>query len=90
MNADDPDAAQHWRELSPRQLEHELYLASSEWRMKRKLVLERCHYVCEGCGMQRACEVHHRLYRYWKREMLFDLVGLCAGCHARLHGKERA
>ena len=79
----DPDAVQHWRKSakSARQIEHDVYLASPEWRMKRKLVLDRCHYVCEGCGMQVACEVHHRTYRY---------VGLCAGCHARVHGKEHA
>lgn len=83
----DPDAVQHWRR-TPRQIEHDVYLASSEWRMKRKLVLDRCHYVCEGCGLQAAVEVHHRTYRRWQQEMLFDLVGLCAGCHARLHGRE--
>ena len=82
----DPDAQQHWRELSPRQLEHQLYLTSSEWRMKRKLVLERCRSVCEGCGTQIAVEVHHVTYRHWKREFLFELVGLCRACHQRLEG----
>jgi len=89
----DPDAVQHWRaprHKTPRQLAHDVYLASPEWRLKRKQVLDRCHYVCEGCGMQVACEVHHRTYRYWRDEPLYDLVGLCAGCHARVHGKEHA
>jgi hypothetical protein len=72
-----------------RQIEHDLYLTSSQWRMKRKLVLDRCHYVCEGCGMQSAVEAHHLTYDNWKREFLFELVGLCAGCHARVHGRER-
>jgi hypothetical protein len=82
---DDPDAVQHW--LTPRQLEHDLYLASPQWRMIRKRVLDRCHYVCEGCGMHSAVEAHHLTYRHWRQEFLFELVGLCAGCHARVHGR---
>jgi hypothetical protein len=84
----DPDAVQHWRSAkSARQIEHDVYLASPEWRLKRKLVLDRCAYVCEGCGRQSAIEVHHRTYRFWKDEPLYDLVGLCRACHARLHGR---
>jgi hypothetical protein len=85
----DPDAVQHWRApRSARQIEHDVYLASPEWRLKRKAVLDRCHYVCEGCGTQSAVEVHHLSYAHWKNEFLFELVGLCAGCHARVHGIE--
>jgi hypothetical protein len=65
--------------------EHDLYLQTPQWRLKRKAVLDRCHYVCEGCGMQSAVQVHHLTYTHWKNEFLFQLVGLCAGCHERLH-----
>ena len=82
----DPDAVQHWRQpaKSARQIEHDVYLASTEWKMRRKRVLDRCHYVCEGCGTQSACEVHHLTYNHWKNEFLFELVGLCRACHQRL------
>jgi hypothetical protein len=83
----DPDAVQHWRKTSAksaRQIEHDVYLASTEWKMRRKRVLDRCHYVCEGCGTQSACEVHHLTYDHWKHEFLFELVGLCRACHQRL------
>ena len=84
----DPDAVQHWRApRTPRQIEHDVYLASPEWRLKRKAVLDRCHYVCEGCGTQSACEVHHLTYNHWKHEFLFELVGLCRACHQRLEGR---
>ena len=83
----DPDAQQRWRELTPRQLEHQLYLTTSQWRMKRKLVLKRCWPVCEGCGMQEPREVHHLTYAHWRNEFLFELVGLCAECHARIEGR---
>jgi 5-methylcytosine-specific restriction endonuclease McrA len=65
--------------------EHDLYLLTPLWRLKRKAVLDRCHYVCEGCGTQSAVEVHHLTYTHWKREFLFELVGLCAECHKRVH-----
>jgi hypothetical protein len=65
--------------------EHDEYLLTSEWRLKRKAVLDRCGYICEGCGMQRAVQVHHLTYKHWKKEFLFELVGLCAGCHERVH-----
>jgi hypothetical protein len=78
----DPDAVQHWRaprHKTPRQLAHDVYLASPEWRLKRKQVLDRCCYVCEGCGRQSAVEVHHRSTEAHPSRS--------AGCHARVHGR---
>ena len=63
------------------------YLLSPEWRVKRNLVLERCNEICEGCRAKRAIIVHHLVYKNVGKEFLFELVGLCQGCHDRYHDK---
>lgn len=73
---------------TPRQIEHEIYLASPVWRLKRKAVLDRCGYICERCGTQLACEVHHLTYENWKNESLAELVGLCRECHRYVEGRK--
>jgi hypothetical protein len=65
---------------------HAEYLLSPAWRKRRKMVLQRCWPVCEGCGLQVPCEVHHLTYEHWRAEFLFELVGLCRECHERIHG----
>lgn len=60
------------------------YMASRDWRTKRSLVLKRCGGVCEGCGLEKATEVHHATYDHLFNEFLFELVGLCHSCHERL------
>jgi hypothetical protein len=72
------------------------YLESAHWLEKRRKVMERCKWVCEGCGNRRAVEVHHLRYpawpcmpgsAEWKRlEKLYDLVGVCGMCHGEVHG----
>ena len=64
------------------------YLASSEWAERRALVMRRCGGVCEGCRKAGADDVHHLTYQHIGAEFLFELVGLCRGCHDRWH--ERA
>ncbi len=61
------------------------YLLTPQWRAKRAKVLERDKYVCAGCGAARAEEVHHLTYDRVGREMLFDLVAVCAACHRSIH-----
>lgn len=61
------------------------YLSSDDWKAKRLLVLDRCNYICEGCGIKRASQVHHLTYRNIGNEFLFELKGLCSDCHKRLH-----
>jgi hypothetical protein len=70
------------------------YLASPIWLEKRRRVLERAHYVCEGCAIRRAAQVHHLHYprgmlpgtpEWIEQEMLFDLRAICAHCHDTLH-----
>lgn len=61
------------------------YLTSTAWMERRRLVMQRCRGYCEGCGSAQATEVHHLTYRHVGNELLFELVGLCAGCHSRIH-----
>jgi len=60
------------------------YLASPEWAAKRELVMKRCGGICEGCGIKPATDIHHHHYEHLFDEFLFELVGLCHGCHVRI------
>lgn len=74
---------------------YNLYLQSADWKDKRSLVLERAKGVCEGCGEERAVQVHHLWYppkgcrpgsEEWIRlEKLFQMVAVCKQCHQDLH-----
>ena len=61
------------------------YLQTKQWRTRRRLVLERAEYRCEGCGEQRATEVHHMTYGHVGCEFLWELRAVCVACHERLH-----
>ena len=62
------------------------YLASEVWQERRALVMARSGGTCEACGVEPAEHVHHKTYENVGREPLFDLVAVCASCHADLHG----
>lgn len=64
------------------------YMKSPEWHAKRDLILKRCGGVCEGCGVAPATEAHHVTYRHFGNEFLFELLGLCHGCHDRIHAED--
>lgn len=64
---------------------YEAYLLSPEWKRRRELVLKRANYMCEGCGIKTAVQVHHLTYVRLYNEMLFDLVAVCLDCHKRIH-----
>jgi hypothetical protein len=64
---------------------YEKHLRSRRWRWLRSLVVERAGGVCEGCGTARIAQIHHLSYEHMGNEFLFELVGLCAGCHLRVH-----
>ncbi len=68
--------------------EHDAYLKTDKWRMKRAKVIQRCRGTCEGCMDAPVQHVHHLSYDHWKDELLFELVGLCEPCHERAHGRE--
>jgi hypothetical protein len=65
--------------------EYNNYLLSSEWNKKRELVLKRSNGVCEGCGVNKAQQVHHLTYNNLFNEFLFELVAVCIECHEKIH-----
>lgn len=65
------------------------YLLSDAWKEKRILVKRRCKSICEGCGKNTVQEVHHLTYKNVEKEFLFELVGLCLGCHAAYHAGDK-
>lgn len=73
-----------------RRREYAAYLQSPAWAVKRAKVLARCGGRCEGCGEAAKLEVHHLTYAHFGAEFLFELVGLCAECHARIHPARNA
>ncbi|MFA6176600.1 MAG: hypothetical protein WC765_08490 [Phycisphaerae bacterium] len=68
--------------------QYAIYLGSQERKDKRKKVIARAEYVCEGCQADDATEVHHITYEHVGDEFLFELVALCSACHERYHGNE--
>lgn len=74
--------------LAARKAEYQQYLQTWEWKERRRKVLERARWVCEGCRAERATEVHHLTYSHIFHELLYQLVALCDGCHAAVHGVE--
>lgn len=61
------------------------YLRSPRWREKRKLVLERDNYLCQGCRKAQATCVHHLTYDHVLDELLWELESACDDCHQRAH-----
>jgi 5-methylcytosine-specific restriction endonuclease McrA len=66
---------------------YDAYMTSPEWEAKRRRVLGRVGYLCEGCGARRAVHVHHLTYAHFGDEFLWELVAVCEGCHSRVHGR---
>jgi hypothetical protein len=69
------------------------YLQSTEWRVRRDLVMARAEGVCEGCRSRPAVQVHHLTYDHVGNEFLWELAAVCNQCHDRAHeqgDKERA
>lgn len=64
------------------------YLASTQWRVKRALVVQRANGRCEQPGCNHALEeVHHKRYpRVWGNEPIEWLIGLCESHHEQAHG----
>jgi 5-methylcytosine-specific restriction endonuclease McrA len=72
--------------------QHERYLASSAWQLRRAAVLLRDKYLCQAgldqCA-SKATQVHHLTYRHWRNEPLFDLMSVCGRCHDEITRMER-
>ena len=66
-------------------IDYQQYLASREWRAKRKEFIETATYgVCQRCGTGPIKNVHHLTYANLGNEKLRDLMGLCRPCHEYL------
>jgi hypothetical protein len=55
----------------------------------KSLILRRCGYRCEGCGMREGSVIHHRDYR-WSTDGLEcpeQVMWLCSCCHSAVHRK---
>jgi len=64
---------------------YEAYLQTPQWQLRRRRVLERADFRCEGCRQAPATQVHHLTYKRLGHEMLFDLVAVCDACHEAIH-----
>lgn len=63
------------------------YLDSDKWHNKRRKVLTRANFICEGCLENEATQVHHLTYEHVFDELIFELVALCESCHDFIHKK---
>lgn len=66
------------------------YLKSDQWREKHNLIMQRAGGMCEGCGKQKATQVHHLTYTHAGNELLWELVAICDTCHDRLNNEPKA
>ena len=66
------------------QIDYKQYLASREWRVKRKEVIERNNNICERCASRPIEDVHHLTYENIGNEDERDLLGVCRPCHEYL------
>lgn len=63
------------------------YLASTQWKQKRKEVFKHYGYKCYSCGSTSNLEVHHEHYNTFTEESVHDLKPLCRSCHQLLHDR---
>lgn len=68
-------------------IDYQQYLASREWRLKRKEVIERNEGICERCASRQIENVHHVTYERVGQELPSDLIGVCSPCHEYLSGE---
>jgi hypothetical protein len=68
-----------------RKKDYSEYLKTGHWLEIRERIIKRCNGICEGCGENKATQVHHLTYKNKGNEFLFELIGLCSDCHNRIH-----
>lgn len=70
-------------------MEYDMYLLTNHWSYVRSVILSSRGYRCQLCGTDKGdMHVHHNTYERLGNEEGLDLIILCAGCHARHHGKQ--
>lgn len=74
---------------SPKTLiNHEKYIKSEEWDIKRKDKLKEANYKCQLCSNKDTeLHVHHNNYDNLGDENMDDLIVLCKECHSKFHDK---
>lgn len=73
------------QEQAERHAAYSEYLTSPAWKKKRAMVLDRAGDLCEGCGVNRAIQVHHLTYEHVGDEFLWELKAVCRQCHQKAH-----
>ena len=69
-----------------RKIEYIEYLRSSDWKERRKILLEEADNKCFKCG-ENAKQLHHLNYYNLGNEILNDdVIALCNKCHKEIHG----
>jgi hypothetical protein len=63
------------------------YLSSRKWFLKKNTIIKRSKGICEKCRLYPVDHIHHATYERIGNEKSDDLLGLCEGCHAFMHGK---
>jgi hypothetical protein len=63
-------------------------LKTPEWEAKRKKILKRDNYTCQGCCSKNNLQVHHKIYfpnlMAWQYENNY-LITYCEQCHDEWH-----
>ena len=70
-------------------LDYPRYLASREWRERRKEVIERNAGLCYRCLSAEIKDVHHVTYERIGHEGPDDLIGVCRPCHEYLSAERQ-
>lgn len=73
-------------ELAWRTLEDKKFMKSKEWKQIRQQILERDHYICQYCGVQRKefMQVNH-ISGNPKDHSDANLETICSSCHMINH-----
>jgi RNA-directed DNA polymerase len=69
-----------------RQKQPRLKLSPEDYVMIRNRVLARDDWRCQDCGVARDLQVHHLKPRsQLGRDVMHNLITLCASCHRERH-----
>lgn len=68
---------------------YDMYLASPEWKERRKRAIDRAEHRCQVCNSKNHLDAHHRTYARFEHENPGDLTVLCRSCHKLFHGKSK-
>lgn len=68
-------------------LTYRAYIASRQWKERKRKLLEKRGHYCQDCGsFTRNPQVHHLNYERLGVERESDLLILCRRCHKDEHG----